>query len=256
MQTVDHSQLKSQVSEACLKAFPEARAIILWGGGATPDFQAAVADVDVIIEFDSDFTQESELASRLKALVQSTEFCRLDPFIYLTEVKDGEPLEFIAPFGFYKANPFIPYLIQEQHSVLFGQSRLIKRLPSVSLSAALLAYLPQVLSSMRRLRMDAEVETSFEPLIGKHRASLFVVLRTLYAFNYGKLGSKKEALLDFAERFPPYRPIADQLAVSLGEKPLVELQQLSPDLLLSLAKDMLEALQEAHQRVSEHGMSK
>lgn len=252
MQTVEHSQLKSQLSAACLNAFPEARAVLIWGGSATADFQVEYSDVDVVIEIDSDFTQEFELASRLKALVQAVDFCRLDPFIYLTEVKEGEPLEFIAPFGFYKANPFIPHLLQNQHSVLFGESRLLKRLPTISLSEALLAHLPQVLSSMRRLRMDAEIETTLEPIVGKHRASLFVVLRTLYAFNHGKIGSKKAALVDFAERFPAYRLIAQELSVYLGEKRELSGEPLTPELLLAFAKDMVEALQTAHRRETSH----
>ncbi len=252
MQTIEHSQLKSQISAACLRAFPEARAVILWGGAATADFHPEVADVDIIIEIDSDYKQEFILADRLKDFVKSVSFCRLDPFIYLSEVKATDPLEFIAPFGFYKANPFIPHLIQNQHEVLSGESRLLLRLPTISLSEALLAYLPQVLSSVRRLRMDAEIESSIVPIIGKHRGPLFVMIRTLYAFNKGKIGSKKEALMDFGETYPKYRPIVHELLGYLGEKRGPSNDELTPELLLAFAQDMVEALQLAHRRETAH----
>lgn len=210
MTTSAHQDLKTQIVKACLDVFPETKSILLWGSAVTSDFLPTVNDVDVIIEIAADFTQEVVLAERLKTLVQATSFCRLDPFIYLTETKE-EALEFIAPFGFYKANPFIPYLIQKQHEVLHGQSRLLDKLQPVTLNDALQGILPSVMGSLKRLRMDAGVEPVWAQFAPKHKSSLFVIIRTLFAFEHGGVGSKKESIRFFSKKYPAYESIAKQL---------------------------------------------
>lgn len=252
MAAFDHQALKSQITAACLEAFPEAKAIVLWGGITTADFQAKSSDVDVIIEIDESLTQEARLAERLKALVQSVKFCHLDPFLYLSKTKEGEPLEFIAPFGFYKANPFIPHLLQNQNEVVRGESLLLGRLKKISLAEALLSYHPQVMASLRRLRMDAEIETAVEPILGKHRAALFVILRTLYAFHKGALGSKKAAIEYFAQRYPRYEALAAFLTQSLEGENVADAGALTPELVLAFSHDMAEALQAAKNKETAH----
>ena len=210
-----HQDLKTQVVNACLEIFPEATSVILWGGSVTPDFSPAVNDIDVIIEIDLDFSQEVVLAERLKALISITSFCRLDPFVYLTEGNPEEPLEFIAPFGFYKANPFIPYLLQNQHEVVFGQSRLLKRLPEVPLQQALTGILPAAMGALKRLRMDVQSEGAWAPIAAKHKASLFVVLRTYFAYENGGVGSKKESLRFLEKQMPQFTPILNQIWLNL-----------------------------------------
>lgn len=205
-----HEDLKTQIVNSCLNIFPETKSILLWGSAVTSDFLPSVNDVDVIIEIAADFTQEVVLAERLKTLVQATSFCRLDPFIYLTETKE-EALEFIAPFGFYKANPFIPYLIQNQHEVIYGKDRLLDKLKPVTLNEALLGILPNVMGSLKRLRMDAGVEAVWAQFALKHKASLFVIIRTLFAFEHGGVGSKKESIRFFSKKYPEFETISRQL---------------------------------------------
>lgn len=249
MLSTSHPELKTQIVDACLEIFPEAKSILFWGGSVTPDFSPTVNDIDVIIEVDSDFTQEIVLAERLKTLVLMAKGYRLDPFLYLTAASD-EALEFVAPFGFYKANPFIPYLIRNQHEVAYGQSRLLGKLPPLSLSSALLGILPMAMGALKRLRMDIEVEQAWAPLAAKHRASLFMILRTYFAFEHGSVGSKKEALRFLAQKFPRYQSISDRLLHTLEARPSAAEEPEAPsvDVMLAFVKDMEESLQAAKRR--------
>ncbi len=251
MLSIEHSELKSQVTAACLDVFPEAQAVVIWGGAATADFDPARSDIDVIIEIDASISQESALSERLKKLVLKTKFCRLDPFLYLTENPSVDPLEFIAPFGFYKANAFIPYMIQNQNEVSFGESRLLPRLPMKTLSSTLFAHLPQVMLSLRRLRMDAQVETSASEIVSKHKPGILVALRTLYAFDQSKIGSKADALAHLIRKFPDYQPLADLLKLS-PEGLLQASDALTPEGILAFSKDMVEALEAAKRRETVH----
>jgi predicted nucleotidyltransferase len=245
--------LKTQIVNACLDIFPETKSILLWGSAVTSDFLPTVNDVDVIIEIAADFSQEVVLAERLKTLVQATSFCRLDPFVYLTEAKD-EALEFIAPFGFYKANPFIPYLIQKQHEVIFGESLLLASLQPVSLNEALLGILPNVMGSLKRLRMDADVEGSWERIAQKHKASLFVIIRTVFAFEHGGVGSKKESIRYIEKKYPAFESIAKQLWEQVEPKGVVIPPEEAPtvETVLAFVKEMEETLQMAKRRETAH----
>jgi predicted nucleotidyltransferase len=253
MITSAHQELKTQIINACLEHLPETKSILLWGSAVTSDFLPTVNDVDVIIEIPADFSQEVVLAERLKALVKATSFCRLDPFIYLTEAKE-EALEFIAPFGFYKANAFIPYLIKEQHEVLYGENRLLAKLPQTTLTEALLGILPTVMGSLKRLRMDAEVEGSWSLISVKHKAALFVLIRTVFAFENGAVGSKKESIRFLSKKFPAFESIAKQLweqleptgaALSPEEAPAMET-------VLAFVKEMEDTLNQAKRRETAH----
>ena len=254
MLSTSNEDLKAQLVAQCLEIFPEAQGLLLWGGSVTPDFSPEVNDIDVIIEIDTDFTHEVVLAERLKTLVQGCTFCRLDPFVYLTGSAHEEPLEFIAPFGFYKANPFIPYLIQNQHELIYGQSRLLKKLPVVTLSQALFGILPQVMGALKRLRMDAQVEQTWLPLLSKHKSYFFVIVRTYFAFEQGGVGSKQESLRFLAKKFPKYGSIVDRLNASL-QSPSAQPEtsdEPSAELVLEFVRDMETSLQAAKQRETVH----
>ncbi len=238
MLSTSHQDLKANIIVACLEIFPEAKCVLLWGGSLTSDFSPAVNDVDVIIEIDLDFSQEVLLAERLKSLIVLTSFCKLDPFVYLTEGKADEPLEFIAPFGFYKANPFIPYLIQQQHQVIYGQSRLLEKLPPGSLAAALSGIMPAAMGALKRLRMDMQSEGSWTPLAAKHKASLFVVTRTYFAFEQGAIGSKKESLRFLARKFPRFQSVVDQLWMTLEPESKTPDQEPAVEIVLDFVKTL------------------
>lgn len=252
MLSTSHPELTTQIVKACLEIFPEAKSVLLWGGSVTSDFAPEINDVDIIIEIDSDFSQEVVLAERLKSLVQLSAGVRLDPFVYLTQVKE-EALEFIAPFGFYKANPFIPYLIQEQHEVIHGKSRLLDKLPKVSLRDALLGIMPTAMGALKRLRMDAQVEQAWAPLAAKHKASLFVVLRTYFAFEQDGVGTKREALTFLTKQFPQFQGLADQLELSIDPKAETKtLEAPNVDTILDFVKVMEDSLLAAKRRVTAH----
>lgn len=243
-----HRELKTLVRDACLKVFPEATCIMLWGGSATVDFDVSHSDVDVIIEIDQDISRENPLAEKLKTLVQNHPKLRLDPFVYTKRSSNTEALEFIAPFGFYKANPFIPYLVQNQHEILEGESELLKRLPHTTLHDAMVAYLPQVIMSLRRLRMDTEVEPDIHSILNKHKASLFTVLRSVYAFDHGKIGSKRTAIEYLSSKYPQYAALAQELSYSLRNERGESSAALNQQLVLAFAEDMAKALEAARRR--------
>ncbi|MBC7533192.1 MAG: hypothetical protein H7318_16605 [Oligoflexus sp.] len=252
MLSTSHPELTTQIVNACLEIFPEAKSVLLWGGIVSPDFSPEINDVDVIIEIDADFSQEVVLAERLKLLVQSSSGYRLDPFVYLTGASE-ENLEFIAPFGFYKANPFIPYLIQEQHVLAYGKSRLLDKLPRVTLKDALLGIMPTAMGALKRFRMDAQVEQAWAPIAPKHKAGLFVVLRTYFAFEQEGLGSKKEALRFAAKKFPEFQSIVDQLALSIDPKATtVTSEAPKVDTILEFVKVMEDALLASQRRITTH----
>ncbi|MBC7659102.1 MAG: hypothetical protein H7249_05275 [Chitinophagaceae bacterium] len=237
MLSTSHEDLKAQIVTQCRELFPEVKSIVFWGGSVVPGFSKAINDVDVILEIDSEFKQEVVLAERLKTLIQTTSICRLDPFIYLTGSSESEPLELIAPFGFYKANAFIPYLIQKQHEIAYGKSRLLNRLAPVTLNEALVGFHPQVMGALKRLRMDAQVEPTWAPLLSKHKSYFFMITRTYFAFEHAGVGTKQESLSYLAQKFPRYQNLVEHLDAALegkqapGDEP-------GSELILDFVRDM------------------
>jgi predicted nucleotidyltransferase len=247
------SELKSQAKAACLEEFPEAKALVIWGSATTEAFHPKSSDIDIIIEIEADVRQESALSERLKKLVKANSFGRIDPLLYCIEDPQAKhPLEFIAPFGFYKANAFIPYMIQAQSEVIFGESRLLARLAKATLANALASHLPQVMLSLRRLRVEAELETEASEVLRKHNHGAHAAIRTLYAFDHGKIGSKPEALAHLTCRFPDYQAIADLLTRGL-EGTWQEGGVVKGIDIRAMAEDLAAALQSA--RLSEDGVS-
>ncbi len=228
------SHLKAELITAIRSFFPEVTAALLWGGATRPDYSPEQRDLDVIIELPEGHRRETVLADRLKELIQAFPTVRLDPFLYLMDsaVSPRGEVEFVAPFGFYKANPFIPYMIQEQHELLFGQSLLLTRLPLLTLDQALAAMVPQLRITLRRILMDIEVEGAWAPVLAKHRAALALVARSLYSFEHQAIGSKQEAALSLARAYPQFEALANDLylAQDLQQAPQ-QTANLSPELL-------------------------
>lgn len=242
---MDQQTIQTEVTKACLEAFPEAKAVVFWGGVVGADYSPNSSDVDVIIEVEKLAGKEAEQAQRLKLLIQSVENCRLDPFLHHAGC---EPLEFVAPFGFYKANPFIPYYLKTQNAVTHGQSALLEQVKDRTLNEALKAYYPQVMSSLRRLRLDAENEDSVETIVNKNEAALFVIIRTLYSLETGEVASKSKALEYFHRKFPRFENLAGALTELLRDRKAKVADSLSPELLLAFSFDMFEALSLAHKQ--------
>ena len=246
--------LKTQLIKACQDIFPEAKTLLLWGGATTTEFHNLGRDVDVILEIDAEFSSEIQLAVRLKSLVAHCTFCTLDPFLYLTGAVEREELEFIAPFGFYKANPFIPYMIQEQHEVLLGMSKLLPTIKRSSLNEALLEMMPLTLGALKRIKMDTRVEGAWAPVIAKHRTSFALVARTYFALDQERIGSKREAILHLAKKLPAYDLIAQELWKSLNsnEKPSEEAKLPDTELMLDFVNEMESIFQAAKKRLIPH----
>lgn len=210
---MDMTSLEALLAGEVVKSFPQARAIILWGGLVKQPYVEGRGDVDVAIVLPYEPVEEHSVREKLGELItrfKADHGVELEPAVIRPEQLAASPLWFLVEGGLYKAHGVLQYLLQNQSKVLYGDFGVLATIPTITLDAALTSIAPLLLDKINQIR--AELTTSARvgeeidalQLSRKHLASFLVFARTIFSAKTGRIAGKLQATEYVSAHYPQY----------------------------------------------------
>jgi hypothetical protein len=195
--------------------FPDAEAIILWGGAARRNEIVPYGDIDVLIVLPGATTLLS-LGTVARLQEYKTLFAGrtvdVDPFLTNAAQLAKSPLRFAGPRGEYHAHGLIHFQLKYDSVVIWGNQKVKDLIKPISLNAALNDIVPKVLTDgIQKIRVEYPIAKDPFVYIAENRNGLLIVARTIYALREGKLATKEEAISYIQKIYPHLKSLGDLL---------------------------------------------
>ncbi len=184
----------SKIVKKILEKFPNAMSVVLHSGAAGDDFSPRINDVDLLIVLDG-MESTKQIQKKLKYMCKEfRDELELDPSVtFITGLKNG--LRMITWHSSRKAHGMDMYRIKRGR-IIYGKSGVLKEIPEVTIRQALLDVVPHVRDVfIRDIRKGMNKTQNIKRFVKKEADVFYVIVRTIYTIETGKIGSKKNALV-------------------------------------------------------------
>ena len=210
--------LEAPLVAAARASFPDALALLLWGGTLHPDDGPIPGDLDLLIVLPDGADDPSEpVRARLAELASTAQTwgVDLDPAA-TTRVRLAGDCRTVTAWGVRAAHGMDRYQMRRSR-LLWGDGSALDALSAITIDDALADCLPFVRDVfLARLRQDPS------SVGGDVR---IVIVRTLYTQAERAVASKGDALAWLAQRWPELSPVAAPLAGQSGPPPAEALER-------------------------------
>jgi hypothetical protein len=191
-----------------VSAFPQTRAILHWGGARMRGHIAAHGDVDILIVVDDKVDVRAEALLKLKKKFRNID---LEPLAIRKRDLKVLPLVAMGPHGPYEMHELIHYQLKHESDVIYGDKKVLKLIPPMSLGDAMKAILPYIRKGMIPRVLDELERLPVQRFIDLRKDVLLVTARTIYSVREKKLATKEQALEYIGKKFSSLRRLADFL---------------------------------------------
>lgn len=195
--------------------FPDAEAVILWGGAVKRDEIVPYGDIDILIvpPADTSFLSPNkvvQLQQYRTAFASRT--VDVDPFLTNAGQLAKSSLQLTGPRGEYHAHELIRYQLKYHSAVIWGDEKIKDLIKPISLNAALNDVVPKVLThGIQKIRAEYPLAKDPFVYIAENKNGLIIAARTIYVLREGQLATKEEALSYVQRMYPQFKPLGDLL---------------------------------------------
>jgi hypothetical protein len=191
------------LTKSILAAFPDALALIHWGGSHMRGKASPAGDVDILIVLPDGGAMNPRDLFLLKSKNKSPE---LDPYAIRRADLKKKTLVATGPHGPYEMHELIHYQIKNESEVIYGDKGILKLIRPMPLKKALAEILPHVRDAMLPKLAQALDAKTRKQFLDENLGVLLVVVRCIYSVDRGGLATKEAALGHMAARYPRLLP--------------------------------------------------